>query len=486
MTPLTTQQRGVLVVAAAAYGLTFFDQTATTAALHDIERDLGASVSALQWVIGAYLLALAALVPAAGRLGDAHGRRRLFLLGLALFGGASLAGALAPSIEVLIALRAVQGAGAAFAMTLALANLAEVIPEQRRGWAIGVMATGGSVLLSLGPLLGGAIIDAGGWRWVFAVAVPIVALALVGGRRWMVESQMADPPPLDGLGLGLLMAGLGTLVTGLLQMATWGADAPATLVALGAGAGLLIAFVAHERRTPRPLIALRLLRVPAVDGYLVALLAAQFAVTALTVEIMLYLQRSLGYSALAAGLLFVPAVAATPLLSPMTGRLADRGYARRIITGALVLAAVALAWIAATAGREVVWILLPALALFGLARPFIFTPSTTGPLGVLPAGERGLASSLVTEAYQLGAVLGVAVSGVLVASGEAGGDFVGGVQVAVAVSAGVCLLGALAARAWLPPPQEMARPIVETATAVTNTAISTPMTQRMKRSPGEP
>lgn len=482
MPALTAHQRGVLLVGSAAYALIFFDQTATTAALHDVERELHASVSELQWVIGAYLLGLAALTPVAGTLGDAHGRRRLFVAGMALFGAASLAGALAPSIEALIALRAVQGIGGAFAMPLALANVTVVVPEARRGWAIGVMATGGSVLLSLGPLLGGALIDAGGWRWVFAVAVPIVALALAGALRWMPETREPDPPPLDRAGLSLLVAGLGAIVAGLLQATDWGAVAVAATLA--AGAVLLTAFVAVEHRRARPLIPLRLVGVPAVDGYLAALLAAQFAVTALTVELMLYLQRSLGYGALVAGLLFLPAVVATPLLSPAAGRLADRRLGRRIVTAGLLAAAVALAWIAALAGSGVVWVLLPALALFGLARPFVFTASSTGPMGALPAAERGLAASLVTEAYQLGAVLGLAVSGVIVATAQGRGDFVAGVQVAMAVAAAVCAAGAIAARALLPP-QEIARPTVETATATTNTVASAAITTRMKRSPGD-
>jgi EmrB/QacA subfamily drug resistance transporter len=486
VTGLTPRQRGALLVGSGAYALIFFDQTATTAALSDIERDLGASVSQLQWVIGAYLLALAAITPVAGKLGDSVGRRRMFVAGMALFGAASLACALAPSIDALIGLRIAQGVGGAFARPLARANVTVVVPAERRGWAIGIMATGGSIFLSLGPLIGGALIDLGGWRWVFAVAVPIVVLALAGTLRWIPETRETDPPPLDVIGLGLLVVGLAALVVGLLQTSAWGAAPVAATLAVAVV--LLGAFAVVEHRVAHPLVHLRLLRVPAVDGYLIALLAGQFAVTALTVELMLFLQRTLGYQALAAGLLFLPAVAATPLLSPWTGRLSDRGRGRLIVSGGLLIAGLALVWLAVAAGRESAWILLPGLALFGLARPFIFTPASTGPMGVLPADERGLAAGLVTEAYQLGAVLGVAVSGVIVASADETGDFTGGVQLAIAVCAAVCLAGALAARALLPPraAQEMARPTVETIEAPTNTAISTPMTQRMTRSPGDP
>ncbi|HWV84908.1 MAG TPA: MFS transporter [Capillimicrobium sp.] len=445
MTGLSARQRGVLLVGAAAYALILFDQTATTTALSDIERDLGASVADLHWVFGAYLIGLAALTPVAGRVADLYGRRLLFVVGMAVFGIASLGCALAPSVEVLIGMRALQGVGGAFAMPLALANVSIVVPEERRGWAVGVLVTGGSILLTSGPVIGGALVDLGGWRTVFGIAVPIVAVALLGVRRWMAETREAEPPPLDVRGLVLLATGLGALVTGLLQMSEWGADAPATLIALAAGVVLLAGFVVVEHRIPNPLIALRLFTVPAVAGYLIALLAAQFAVTALTVELMLYLQRSLGYGALAAGALFVPAVLGTPLLSPTTGRLEDRGLGRILVTFGLGAAAVALVWIAAFVGHDDAWILLPALALFGLARPFVFTPASAGPLAALPPERHGLAGGLVLESYQLGAVAGVAVAGVIVSSGEAGGDFDGAVQAAIAVAAGVSAVCAVAA-----------------------------------------
>lgn len=194
------------------------------------------------------------------------------------------------------------------------------------------------------------------------------------------------------------------------------------------------------------MLAIRLLRIPRVGGFLVALLAGQFAVTALTVELMLYLQRTLGYGAFVAGLFFLPTVIATPLLSPAAGRLADRGLGRTLVSGGLLAAAGALLWIAVLAGHRSAWLLLPAFALFGLSRPFVFTPSSTGPVTALPPSERGLAAALVTEAYQLGAVFGIAVAGSLVATTSG----VAGFQAAIAVAGGLCLAGTLATRALLP------------------------------------
>jgi MFS family permease len=451
---LSRRQRGVLLATAAATALTFFDQTASTSALHDIERGLHASVSELQWIMGAYLLSLAALVPAAGRLADAFGRRRLFLIGVAIFGLASLGCAAAPTIGALIAIRAVQGVGGALIVPLALANVAAALPERRRGWAIGVLATGGSTFLSLGPLLGGALVDAGGWRWVFAVGAPIAALSLWAGHRWMDESSASPRPPLDGAGLVLLALGLGAVVTGVLQIGTWGAGDVRTLVAIGGGVALLLGFSVTEHRAAEPVIAVRLLRIPTVGGYLIALLAGQFAVTALTVELMLYLQRTLGYDPVAAGLLFLPTVAATPLLSPSAGRQADRGRGPTLAPAGLLAAAVALVWISLLAGQRSVWLLLPGFALFGISRPYCFTPSSRGPVMALPASEGGLAAALVTESYQLGAVAGIAVAGALVAADHG----VAGFQIAIAVAGGLCLVAAIVSRALLAGPRPASGP----------------------------
>jgi EmrB/QacA subfamily drug resistance transporter len=439
---LSATQRGVMLSAAAATALTFFDQTATTSALHDIERDLNASVADLQWVVGAYLLTLAAFVPAAGRLADAFGLRRMFLIGVALFATASIGCALAPSIVVLIALRAIQGAGGALIVPLALATVAAAVPEQRRGWAIGVLATGGSTFLSLGPLVAGGLVDLGGWRWVFAAGVPVALLSLWAGRRWISESVILQPARIHPRDLALLAFGLAGVVSGLLQMGSWGILAPGTLALLAGGVACLTVFGYAQQRERDPILAFGLLRRPTVGAYLLALLAGQFAVTALTVELMLYLQRTLGYDPVVAGLLFLPTVLATPFLSPAAGRLADRGRGAIVVPGALLGAAIALGWIAGSADRRSVWLMLPALCLFGLSRPFLFTPSSTGPVQALPDRQRALAASLVTESYQLGAAIGIAVSGCVV--GLVSG--IAGFQIAVAIAGGLCLLVALVMR----------------------------------------
>jgi EmrB/QacA subfamily drug resistance transporter len=448
---LTPAQRGALTAAGAANALIFLDQTSVTVALPAIERDFDSSTAEVQWTIGAYLLVLASLMAGSGRLADLYGRRRLFLTGVALFGVFSLACAIAPSQLALIVARLAQGAGAALTQPLALAHATAVVPPERRGWAVGVLASAGTTCLMIGPLLGGLLVETVGWRWVFLINLPVVALALILGRRHMVESREPEAPPLDVPGLLLLTGGLATLVAGLLHLSEW---PPALDIGVMALAALLLgAFMEVERRSAHPLLQLRLLQRPEVTSSLAALLAIQGAVLGMTVYVVLFLQNGLGLSAIEAGAALLPAMMWSVLLSTWTGRLADRHGERRLVGGGLVLAAAGLAAIGLLAPTEEVLWLLPGLLAFGISRPFVFTPASTGPIEAIPTGERGLASSLVTESRQLGAVLGVAALGALAAAFEdsgATGASASGLEAGMLVAAGAALAAGVAALALLP------------------------------------
>lgn len=411
---LTSTQRGILLAASAANGLFFFDQTSVTTALARIQRDLGASTAEAQWVIAAYLLPLVALMAASGRLGDLWGRRRLFVLGVCLFGAGSLACALAPDPWLLIVARGFQGVGAALCTPLGTAAVASAFPPERRGWAIGVLATGGTIFLALGPILGGLLTEAASWRWVFAANLPVVVLAAVVGARSFPSGDRRPDLRVDWLGIGLLSAAISALVVGLVQLGDWGASDPRTLGVLALAAVLVVAFVVAERRIHDPLVDLSLLHIPAIGASLGALVAIQFAILGLTVYLLLYLQHVLGYGPIAAGLLFLPAVVATPLLSPLTGRLTDRAGPRPLVAGGLALAAAGLVFVALVLDRREIALLVPALALFGVSRPCVITPSGSAAIGAVSAELRGLASGLVTCSRQLGAVLGTAVVGAIV------------------------------------------------------------------------
>jgi EmrB/QacA subfamily drug resistance transporter len=453
----------VLAATLAANALIFLDQTAVTVALPDIAREFSSSGSELQWTIGAYLLALAVLMPAVGRLADLYGRRRLFVAGIAIFGLASIACALAPTQLALILARVAQGAGGAMIQTLALANATAALGPERRGWTIGALATGGTTFLLAGPVVGGALVEIADWRLVFAVNVPICAYALAETRRYLPETRDEGAAPVDGVAVALLLVGFSALISGLLEMHTWGPGSPATIGAIGGGVALVGLFVLRELRDPKPMIDVRLLEDRRVAGAMLALTAIQFSVIAVTVYLMLFLQHGLGYGALAAGLLFLPTVMWTALLSIRTGRLADRHGPRRMVIGGFVAAVAGLVWLALSAGADDVFLMMPGMLMFGISRPFIFTPAATVPVGVLPLAKRGFASSLVSESRQVGAVLGVAVIGAVVAGVESGhaaplrpGTLAGAFEAGMLVCAGLCLAALLVALATMPTEAESA------------------------------
>lgn len=458
---LDRRQRGVLVCTLSANALVFFDQTAVVVALPTIGREFAAGADLLPWVITAYLLALAVFMLVAGRVADHYGRRATFLSGLALFGVGSMLCAAAPSLELLIAARFVQGMGGAVVQPLALGNTTRAVSDAQRGWAIGVLATGGTSFLVLGPLLAGALLEVADWRWLFVINLPVVAFALLTGSRTVTASREAVPLPVRWRGVGLLLAGLAAVVVGLVALGrpATGQAGPAGLasptVLLG-GVALLGLFVRHELRSAAPMIDLRLLGDRMLACSLATLFAIQFAVFGVTVSLALYLQHGLGLGALGAGVVIALAGLGTPLLSISIGRITDRRGPRALALPGLGLAAVGLLLLGLLAPLGGVLVLVPGLLVFALARPLTFTPASAGPFLALGGERRAFAASLATEARQLGAVLGVAVTGAALtaAHGTAlvDGDpsLVSGFRAAVLVAAGVCVV-VVAVVAWRMP-----------------------------------
>jgi DHA2 family methylenomycin A resistance protein-like MFS transporter len=445
---LDRRRRGVLACTLSANALVFFDQTAVTVALPSIGRAFGTRADALQWTVTAYLLALAVVMLAAGRLADRVGPRRVFLGGLALFGVGSALCAVAPTFGVLLAARVVQGVGGAVVQPLALTLTTRAVGDARRAWAVGVLAAGGTSLLAMGPLLAGALVLAG-WRWLFLVNLPVVAAALVLGARLLTPSPPTASRPIAWHGVGLLLVGLTALVVGFVGIVALGAGA---LALSAAGVLVLALFARHQRACRNPLVDVGLLRDRLVAGALAALFAIQFAVLGVTVSLTLYLQHGLRLDALQAGLVIAVAGLGTPLLSPLAGRLADRHGPRALVVPGLLLSTLSLLALALCAPLGGVAFLVPGLLGFTLARPMVFTPAGAAPLAALGAEHRGFAAALATEARQLGAVLGVALttSALVTAHGPVLGEgdpgLSGGFAVAVLVTAAAC--GAATVLAW--------------------------------------
>jgi MFS family permease len=406
----------LLVLLCTAQVVDVLDVNAVLVALPVIGADLGLRGGALQWVVTAYVLAFAGCLLPAGRLADLAGRRRVFAAGLALFTAASLACALAPGAEVLIAARAVQGLGAALTAPAALATLVAAFPAgpgRERAVAVwtGVAAAGGAA----GLVLGGVIAGGPGWRWVFLINVPLGLAALALTPR-LVPVHRPDGGARASLDLpGTLAAtgGLALLVLALALAERSGPLAPGPLAALGGAALLLGGFVARERTAAAPLVAPALLRRRAL---VVALLAAA-VLTATTsgggVLATLHLQEALGLGPAAAGLTLLPLS-----LSVVTGSWAAtrlRAGARTLIAGGLALVAAGSALAAPATGRGglVAWAVLAGLGL-GAAS----VAATTLGSSAVGDADRGVASGLLATAAQVGTALGVA--GIVLVAGSAG------------------------------------------------------------------
>jgi EmrB/QacA subfamily drug resistance transporter len=390
------------------------DVTIVAVALPTIQRALEFADASLQWVIVAYTICFAALLTVAGRAADLRGRRRVFVLGVALFGAASLACGLAPSAAALVGTRAAQGLGAAALSAAALALLTATFSadgERERAVAAWTAAAAGGG--ASGWVLGGLITEALDWRWVFFANVPLALAALAAVPRLLPpdagRDHPAPPAPLDLTGAATLASGLAALVLALASIERHGALSPLVLGTLGSAVVLLTAFVANERRVRDPLVPAATLRRP---GFAAALAGATVLTATTTPAMflaMLLQQRVLGYSPAEAGLGSAPfnvAVIAGSAAGPALSRLA--GPVRAIAAGLLAIAAGA--GVLAAGGAETAYVqVLAALALMGAGLGCAAVASTTLGTAALAGRDQGLASGLLGTAAQVGTVLGLAI-----------------------------------------------------------------------------
>ena len=385
MTTNASRRRGRLVLLAgtAALSMLLFDQTVVSVALPAIQRDLDTSSVGLQWIVNSYLLVLAALVAPAGKAIDLFGTRGMFVLGAAIFGGASLACGLAPNQPLLITARAVQGLGAALMMPAAYAGVTRAFAADRRGRALGTMSGIATIFLGLGPLLGGVFSQYLSWRLIFLINPPVALVALGAALRAGVDEQLRSRPRVDVGGAVTLACALTATVLAVMQARDWGWTSLATLATLLAGAILAVCFIAVEVRAEDPVIDPQLFQGASFSGAIVAVGAWQFLVLGVTIYAMLYLQLVLGYAPVIAGVLFLPTVIFGPPLYPFAGRLADRFGAHWFVVSGMVAMGVALLWMGFTAEqRSYAWV-FGALVLFGLGRVAVLTPANKPPTRAL-------------------------------------------------------------------------------------------------------
>ena len=389
------------------------DATIVAIALPEIQADLGFSRAGLQWVISAYTLVFGGFLLLAGRAADLWGRRRLFMVGLVVFSGASLACGLALSPLWLLVGRVGQGLGAAIVAPSALSSLTTAFPEgEGRGRALGVWTAAAAGGGATGWLLGGLLTGGLGWEWVFFINVPVGLLGVALAPLLVSESRDDTAPPrLDVAGAVSVTAGLTLLVYGITRVQEAGLASPVTLVALGSSVVFLVGFVAVERWVPYPLVPLGIFSSPVLLGANLVALALTAATTPPMLLCTLYVQQVLGFPPAAAGLVFPPfniAVIGGSLLGP---RLVTRlGPRVTMVGGLLAIGAGAVCFLGiGPHGGGYLWYLIPGFVLMGAGLGCASVASTASGISAADGGLQGLASGLLNSAAQIGTVLGLAI-----------------------------------------------------------------------------
>ncbi|MBA3329209.1 MAG: MFS transporter [Solirubrobacterales bacterium] len=406
-----------LVACILGSAVVFIDQTVINVALPDVRDDLDASLADQQWVVEAYLLLLASLILVGGSLGDLYGRRLVFAIGVAGFGAASLLCAIAPTVEVLIASRALQGVFGALLVPSSLAIITSVYHGDERGAAIGSWTAWTAASVALGPPLGGLLVDLFSWRAVFAINVPLVAACL-----WLIVRAVPECPgdrthPVDLVGATLCAVGLAGPVYALIQQPTLGWSDAEVLAPLLGGIGALGAFVAYERAVSSPMLPLQMFanRDFAVGN--VATLAVYAGLGAATFFVAIFLQQIAGYSAFEAGLALLPITIMLVTLSRRFGALAARIGPRLLMGGGPLVAGIGLLGFTRLDERGDYLIgVLPATLLFGLGLAMTVAPLTATVLQSADRRHAGIASGVNNAVARVASLLAIAAVGAIVSA----------------------------------------------------------------------
>lgn len=401
----TAAGRGTLAATVLGSGIVFLDGTVVNVALPSIGDDLGVSLSGLQWTVNAYLVTLSSLLLLGGSLGDRFGRRRLFVVGLVVFTAASVLCGLAPTASTLVAARTLQGVGGALLVPGSLSIIAASFRPEDRGRAIGAWSGLSGVSTAIGPFLGGWLVDAASWRWIFLLNVPLAAVAVLVALRYVPETSAASPGGLDLPGAVLVTAGVGALSFAAIEHQR-GAALP---VGVG-GLVALAAFVVVQARGAHPMVPLELFRSRQFTGANLTTLTVYAALGGALFLVVIRLQVSLGYSALEAGAATVPFTVLMLVLSPTAGAFGQRVGPRAPMTVGPLVAAVGL-WLFGGVGPGDRYLtdVFPAAVVFGLGMSITVAPLTSAVLGAVPDERTGVASGVNNAVARLAGLLAVAV-----------------------------------------------------------------------------
>ncbi len=450
------RQQWILAGTIVGSGAVFLEGSVSNVALPAIARDLGLGLAGLQWVMNGYLLTLSALMLLGGAIGDRYSRQRVFAVGLVAFAFASIGCALSPNVTTLVVARVLQGIAGALVVPNSLALLETTFEGEARGAAIGRWAAWSGVSTAIGPLIGGWVVDAASWRIVFVGVAPIALIAAVivthatRAPAGTAATAVRNAAPIDYRGAALATLGLAGVVGALTEGPVAGFASPAVIVALVAGAALLIGFLVLEGHTRNPLLPLDVFRSRQFVGINVTTLLIYAALSGLMFLLMIELQTVVGYTALAAGASLLPVNVLLLSVSPLAGRVAHRvGPRIPLVAGALVVAAGMLLFARVQPGGSYATTVLPAAIVFGAGLAWVVTPLTSVALGVLGEPRAGLASGVNNAVARLAGLL--ATAALPLAAGMGGERKLGGPALsagfarAMMISAVLCVIGAVVA-----------------------------------------
>jgi EmrB/QacA subfamily drug resistance transporter len=443
-------------LAAVAFGLfmIMLDNTVVNVALPSIQKDLDVKLSELEWIVTAYALTFAALLITGGKLGDLLGRRRLFVVGIAIFTLSSLACGLAPTAEFLIGARAVQGVGAALMNPASLSIITATFPPRERGQAIGIWAGVSAMALAIGPLVGGLIVDNINWNWIFFINVPVGVAGIIVSQLVIKESRdTSHEQSIDLPGLITSTAGLFALTYALIEGNRHGWTSPEIVGLFAAAAALLVGFVVLEHYQRLPMLDLSLFRNSSFLGANLVAMLVSLGMFGVFFFVSLYIQNILGWSPTKAGASFLPMTILIILVAPVAGKLSDRVGSRWLMGVGMTLVSISLLLYQRVGLHSTFWTLLPAMLLGGVGMAMTMSPMTAAAMSSVPVDKAGVGSGVLNSFRQLGGSLGIALMGAILASyltvsprsPEAPQQFVDGLHSALLVAAAITFAAAIVA-----------------------------------------
>ena len=455
--------RWVLAITVLGSGIAALDATVVNIALPAIGRDFHTGIAALQWVMTSYILTLAAFLLIGGSLGDRFGRRKVYLIGIVWFALASAACGFAPSAGFLIVTRVLQGVGGALLTPGSLAILEASFAPADRARAIGAWSGLGGVAIAAGPLIGGYLISAASWRWIFFINVPIAAVVVALGARHVPESRDPDAAGLDYAGALAAVVFLSGITFAFIQAPTLGWASPAVLTMMALGLAGLACFLAREQRAAAPMLPLSIFRERQFAAASAVTFIVYGALTGATFLLPLVLQIVSGYSPLASGLALIPLTVIMLALSARSGQLAARIGPRLQLSVGPLIAGAGLAMLTfSTSGPGYVAHVLPAIVVFGVGIAITVAPLTSTAMSSAPAQHAGIASAVNNDLARFGGLLAVAILPAL--AGITGQAYLhpdvlaAGFRTAALISGALCAAGGLLAAVTITNPRDGPEP----------------------------